>query len=331
MAGMSGNQIAVTLLRALPADAAEQLLSRLDPAAGERIRAQLRDSVGPPPDADLDASLSEFFDLYRIAERGLLPPPPPPVVLIPAPPLPPVETRRETEPEETPADEGPDPILALRELPTDRLVRALDGEPAAAVALLLSCLEKPAAAAVIKGLGTDMRAEVAMRYSQPGHRNHAVVQRLAQAVVSRGLAMPDEPPPVPADDRITDLAAMLRELPRADRIHVLLKVENSDPELATKVRAKLYKMEDLLKVEDRQLQGLLAQIDTKTLACSLKGVDERVAAKLSSNISSRARDLLQEELGLLGNIPTQQVQAAQGELMYLFRQFEEEGKITMEQ
>lgn len=325
MAGMTGNQIAVTLLRALPADAAEQLLSRLDPAAGERIRAQLRDSVGPPPDADLDSSLSEFFDLYRIAERGLLPAPPPPVSLTPAPPAPAADTPADA------ADEQPDPIPALRELPADKLVRALEGEPAAAVALLLSCLDKPAATAVIKGLSTDMRAEVAMRYSQPGARNHAVVQRLARSVVERGLALPDEPPPTPVDDRINELAEMLRELPRADRIHVLLKVENSDPELATKVRAKLYKMEDLLKVEDRQLQGLLAQVDMKTLASSLKGADERVAAKLSANISSRARDLLQEELGLMGSISSQQVQAAQGELMYLFRQFEEEGKITIEE
>ena len=54
-------------------------------AAGDRIRSQLRDSVGPPPDADLDSALSEFFDLYRIAERGLLPPPPAPVALTPVP------------------------------------------------------------------------------------------------------------------------------------------------------------------------------------------------------------------------------------------------------
>lgn len=325
MASMTGNQIALTLLRALPADAAEILLSRLDGNTGERIRGQLRDSIGPPPDADLDSSLSEFFDLYRIAEKGWIQPPAATVTLTPAP-VPPVQA-----PAPAPADEGPDPVQALRDVPADKLVRALDGEPAAAVALLLSGLDKGTAAAVIKGLNADMRAEVAMRYTQPGTRNHAVVQRLAKAVTERALALPDEPPPVPADDRVTDLAAMLRELPRADRIHVLLKVENTDPELATKVRSKLYKMEDLLKVDDRQLQGLLAQIDTKTLACSLKGVSEEVAAKLSANISSRARDLLTEELGLLGNISTQQVQAAQGELMYLFRQFEEEGKITMEE
>ena len=320
MAGMTGNQIAVTLLRALPADAAEQLLSRLDGGESDRIRAQLRDSVGPPPDADLDSSLTEFFDLYRIAERGLLPTPQPPAPV-------PLTTAAATEVGPEPE---PDPVLALKEMPPERLIRALAGEPPAAIALLLSVLDKPTAGAVMKGLTQDQRADVAMRFSQPGNRNHAVVQRLARAVVERGTALPDEPPPVPDDDRINDLAAMLRELPRAERILVLLKVENTDPELATKVRTKLYKVEDLLNVEDRQLQGLLAQIDMKTLACSLKGVDERVSAKLSANISSRARDLLQEEIGLLGSISNQQVITAQAELMYLFRQFEEEGKITIE-
>ncbi len=320
MAVMTGNQIAVTLLRALPADAAEQLLSRLDVTASDRIRSELRDSVGPPADADLDSSLNEFYDLYRIAERGLLPAPPPPAPVT----LTPIDPNAAPDPE-------PDPIATLKEMPADRLNRALDGEPPAAVALLLSVLDKPVAAAVMKGLSPEQRAEVAMRFSQPGNRNHAVIQRLARAVVKRGTALPDEPPPVPDDDRINDLAAMLRELPRAERILVLLKVENADPELATKVRTKLYKMEDLLQVQDRQLQGLLAQIDMKTLACSLKGADEAVAAKLSANISSRARDLLQEEIGLLGSISSQQVTTAQAELMYLFRQFEEEGKITIEE
>jgi flagellar motor switch protein FliG len=320
MAVMTGNQIAVTLLRALPADAAEQLLSRLDVTASDRIRSELRDSVGPPADADLDSSLNEFYDLYRIAERGLLPAPPPPAPVT----LTPIDPNAAPDPE-------PDPIATLKEMPADRLNRALDGEPPAAVALLLSVLDKPVAAAVMKGLSPEQRAEVAMRFSQPGNRNHAVIQRLARAVVNRGTALPDEPPPVPDDDRINDLAAMLRELPRAERILVLLKVENADPELATKVRTKLYKMEDLLQVQDRQLQGLLAQIDMKTLACSLKGADEAVAAKLSANISSRARDLLQEEIGLLGSISSQQVTTAQAELMYLFRQFEEEGKITIEE
>lgn len=321
MAVLTGNQIAVTLLRALPADAAEQVLSRIDGGASDRIRGQLRDSVGPPLDADVDAALTEFDDLYRIYQRGLLPPPPPPpapVVLTPATPP------GQPEPE-------PDPILDLKGVPTDKLLRALDGEQAPAIALLLTVMDKPVATAVMKGLSQDQRADVAMKFSQPGGRNHAVVQRLAKAVAERARLLPDEPPPTPADDRIEDLAAMLRELPRAERILVLLKVENTDPELATKVRTKLYKMEDLLKVEDRQLQGLLAQIDMKTLACSLKGADEAVAAKLSANISSRARDLLTEEIGLLGSISNQQVTTARAELMYLFRQFEEEGKITIEE
>ena len=317
MNGLSGDQIAATLLKALPADAAEQLLGRLGADAAQRLRATLQASAGPPPEADLDSALSEFFDLFRIAERGLLPQPPAaqfvPVTLTPV--EPPVE----------------DPLVAVKSLPTDKLIRALEGEPPAAIAMLLGTLDAETAGAVLKGLSTDVRADVAMRYSQPGQRNHAVLTRLARAVADKGRALPDVPPPLPAETRLSDLAMMLRGLPRAERIAVLAKVELTDPDLAANVRGKLYKMTDLLKVEDRQLQGLLAQVDMKSLACALKGADPAVSAKLSSNISSRARDLLQEELGLLGNISKQQVETAQAEMMYLFRQFEEEGKIVIEE
>ncbi|MEO2091388.1 MAG: hypothetical protein ABGY75_18175, partial [Gemmataceae bacterium] len=77
MAGSTGAEKGVVLLRALPADLAEQLLTRMDTA----VAGPLRDGLAglPPadePSAALDDAMAEFFDLQRILDRGLLLGPP---------------------------------------------------------------------------------------------------------------------------------------------------------------------------------------------------------------------------------------------------------------
>ncbi|MBX9626228.1 MAG: hypothetical protein K2X82_20685, partial [Gemmataceae bacterium] len=70
-----GDDTALTLLRALPAEAAEAILGRLPADAAGRLRDRLKDAPATPPaGAELDAALAQFFDLQRIAERPAPPP-----------------------------------------------------------------------------------------------------------------------------------------------------------------------------------------------------------------------------------------------------------------
>jgi flagellar motor switch protein FliG len=329
MAAQSGDQMAVTLLRVLPADVAEQVLGRLDPAAGQSFRTAIEAAAGPPAGTDLDAALSEFFDLLRIADRGR--------AVAPAGEYRPVAGSAGggrnggagAGADQVVSLEPVDPIASLRELPADKLLKVLDGEPPAVTALLLNVLDSAAAAAVLKGLPTDQRAAVALRFSQPGNRNYPLIQQLARAVAEKGRRLAEQPTETAPDARIADLAAMLRGLPRQERIDLFGKMNETDPDLSERVKDKLFRFDDVLKLDDRSLQGLLAQLNLKVVAVSLKGADEQLTAKVTNNISSRARELLQEEIGLLGNISSAQVEEARTEVVRMIRQGEEEGRFVI--
>ncbi len=328
MAARTGDEMAVTLLRALPPDVAEQVLGRLDPAAAARLRPALPTPPTAPPPDELDPALTEFFDLLRIADRaramtapaaageyrpvagggtkgprpdGSPPGPPPP----------------------------PDPVVELRELPADKLLKVLEGEPAAATALVLTVLDTTSAGAVMKGLPAELRVQVAMRFSQPGSRNYALIQKLARAIVDKGRRLAEQPAETPPDTRIADLATMLRALPRADRTAVFKSLGQTDPELTARVKEKLFKFADLATVEDRPLQTMLQQLNLKTIATALKGADDAIAAKVTGNLSGRARELLQEELSLLGSVSNTQVDDARKEILQLLMKAEEEGQISL--
>ncbi len=325
--------MAVTLLRALPPEVAEQVLGRLEPSAAARLRSALPPAPSAPAPAELDPALAEFFDLLRIADRArsLMPveltpasdssepgaargkKPAPPRPGVPPPPPPP-----------------PDPVNDLREMSSEKLLMVLEGEPAAAVALVLTVLDMDTAGAVLRGLSTELRAQVAVRFSQPGSRNYALIQQLSRAIVDKGQRIAAQPTAPPPDARIADLAAMLRSLPRADRVAVFRTMTESDPQLTDQVREKLFKFTDLSKVDDRPLQGMLQQLNLKVIATALKGADDAITAKVTNNISGRARELLQEEMSLLGSVSAAQVEDARKEVLQLLIKAEEEGVVTIE-
>lgn len=327
----TGEEMAVTLLRALPPEVAEQVLGHMHPAAAARLRSALPATPAAPSPDDLSPALSEFFDLLRIADRARA--------------LASGDAVLAGENAQTPGgkykgrgayvpptDEPrpPDPVTELRDLPPEKLLKVLEGEPAAAVALVFTVLDTDIAGIVMRGLPTDVRAQVAMRFSQPGVRNYTLIQRLARAIVDKGRRLAEQPAQTPPDTRIADLAAMLRALPRNERKAVLDTMGGADAELTERVREKLFKFTDMAKVDDRSLQGMLQQLNLKTIAVALKGADESVAAKMTSNISGRARELLQEEMSLLGSVSAAQVDDARKEILKLLLKAEEDGSITIE-
>lgn len=307
MADASGDDVVLLLLRVMPADVGDTILGRLGAAEAARLRARL--SAAPPAAGnDVDAALAHFFDLQRIAER---PAPPPPTTPEPPPTLSPVEE--------------------VRAMPPETLARALDGEQPGTVALVLSCLDPIPAGQVMQHMPMNVRAEVTLRMLKLGPRNQALLDRLLVAVTEKGRRLRDQPRQPSQEEVIANIADMLRAVPRAERLPVVKQIEAADPELAAKITEKLYRIEDLLKIPDRQMQTLLGKLDVKTLAIALKGADPKVFAKVSANLSTRSREVLADESSLLGTVQSSRVKEAQAKVIAAVRKGEEDGEITPEE
>jgi flagellar motor switch protein FliG len=310
MADAPGEDVAILLLRLMPAEVGEAILGRMGPTESARLRARLAAAAPTEtaPADELDAALAHFFDLQRIAERRPAEPPPPP-------------------PPEAPRT----PIEEIRALPPASLAKALEGEQPGTMAMVLSCLPPAAAGQVLQFLPLDLRADVALRMTRGGARNHMLTEQLVKAVAEKGRRLRELPREPSQEELIGNLADMLRAMPRAERLPVLKRIENANPELAANVAEKLYRMEDLLRIRDRQMQTLLGQLDLKTLALALQGVPPAVVEKVRNNMSSRSREALDSEIDLLGSPPTARVREAQAKVLAAVRKGEEDGEITPEE
>jgi flagellar motor switch protein FliG len=87
--------------------------------------------------------------------------------------------------------------------------------------------------------------------------------------------------------------------------------------------------EDITSVADRSMQESLRSVDSGKLALALYGADEDIAAKIRSNISDRARGMLDEEISLMQEPLEKEVLEAREQVIKPLREANEEGKLRV--
>ena len=82
-------------------------------------------------------------------------------------------------------------------------------------------------------------------------------------------------------------------------------------------------------LDDRSLQMVLREVDTKDLSLALKATPQEVAAKVYKNMSKRAGDMLREEIEYMGPVKIRDVEEAQQKIFNVIRSLEDKGEIVV--
>ena len=110
---------------------------------------------------------------------------------------------------------------------------------------------------------------------------------------------------------------------------VLETIEQSDPSLALSIRDLMFTFEDMVAVPEPSLREWLSAMDKRTLALALKGAPADLRAHVMQAMSSRAADMLKEDMEALGPVRARDVLGAQQEAVTLARRLEQEGKMIL--
>jgi flagellar motor switch protein FliG len=91
----------------------------------------------------------------------------------------------------------------------------------------------------------------------------------------------------------------------------------------------MFTFDDIVKLDDRAVQQVLREIDTKELALALKVCSEEVKQKVTKNMSERAATMLQEDMEFMGPVRLRNVEEAQQRIVNVIRKLEEAGEIII--
>jgi flagellar motor switch protein FliG len=99
--------------------------------------------------------------------------------------------------------------------------------------------------------------------------------------------------------------------------------------MATEIRKLMFVFEDVILLNDRAIQRVLREVDSKVLSLALKLASEDLRGKLLNNLSTRASEMVREEMEFMGPTRLTDVETAQQEILQIIRRLEESGEIVV--
>jgi flagellar motor switch protein FliG len=195
------------------------------------------------------------------------------------------------------------------------------------MALVLASLDEDHAAQVITLLPEESRTDIILRIARLDLIDPAALLELDQ-VLEKQLGDSPESPPSSVDGMST-AAAILNNLDSALEAQMLDAVKQADGDLGEKIQELMFVFENLLMIDDRGMQRLIRDISVDSLVIALKGVDEEVKNKFLDNMSSRAADMLKDDLEAKGPVKLSEVEAEQKEILIIVAKLAEDGEIFL--
>lgn len=220
------------------------------------------------------------------------------------------------------------PFEFIRRIDPRMVLSFIRDEHPQTVALVLAHMNPDAAALVLSGLPETVQRDVAVRVATMDRTSPDIIAAVENALEKR-LSSVAQQSDLSSAGGINSLVELLNRSDRATERLIFEGLDDHDSTLADEVRSLMFVFEDIISLDDRSIQQVLRGVQTKDLALALKGVREEVRQRVLSNMSSRARETLEEDIVALGAVRLSAVEEAQGAVVRIIRELEESGEIVL--
>lgn len=322
---LSGVRKAAVLLVAMGEDIAREILRALPEADVQRLTEELAELHGVAPEMSADV-LEDFWELLETqnfmihggldyASRLL------------------VETfgkqraddlmmlvRRSQE-----AAQGN--LAKLQRTDPQQLGKLLDNEHPQTIALVLAHLDPRRASLVLDNLSEEHKVVSIQRLAEMRQFSPEMAQKVAHTLHRRLETVGDTARKSYSGFRA--VAELLNRLNAEESKKILETIEESEPELALNIRNLMFTFEDLVTVPAATIREIVGGVDKRQLALALRGAKEELRAQIFKAMSSRAVEMLKEDMEVLGPVRSREVGQAQQEILNLARRLEAEGKVIL--
>jgi flagellar motor switch protein FliG len=195
------------------------------------------------------------------------------------------------------------------------------------IAIVLSYLEADSAAQVLTFLPENTRAGILMRIATLEGVQPAAIKEL-DSIMERYFSDNENVKSSMVGGERT-AADILNAIDTTIENKLMEQVRTENEDLAGKIEDMMFVFENLRDVDDRGIQTMMREVSTDLLSLALKGVDDEMRKKFLKNMSSRAAEMLVEDMEAKGPVKLSEVEAAQKEILAVARKLEESGEIVL--
>lgn len=125
------------------------------------------------------------------------------------------------------------------------------------------------------------------------------------------------------------LTQLLDEADTQTRANILDYLKNEKPEVYQRVRKFILTFDDAVTFPDRDMQTIVRELKTESMAKALQGAAPEVVNKFLSNMSAGAASLLKESIEYAAGLTPAQIEEERSKIMDVVKVLEKEGKINV--
>ncbi len=219
------------------------------------------------------------------------------------------------------------PFSFLQKAESENLLTFIQDEHPQTIALILAHVPPAKASEILVGLPASKQMEVVGRIANMEQTSPEVIKEVERGLEHRLSGIVGAR--LAKVGGVEHVAEMLNLADRSTEKSILEALEAEDPDLVEQIRRLMFVFEDILLVNDKGIQSVLKEIDNEDLALALKTASDELKEKIFSNMSERARELIQEDMDYMGPVRLSDVEAAQQKIVDVVRRLEDAGEIII--
>ncbi|GIT71991.1 MAG: flagellar motor switch protein FliG [Pseudomonadota bacterium] len=195
------------------------------------------------------------------------------------------------------------------------------------IALILSYLKNVEQASnVLRELPESLQADVLYRMAMIESIPPGVVSEMNEVLTEE---MKTAGSMATAVGGIEPVAEIINAVDKATETRILASIEETNPDLAEQIRELMFTFEDLALIDAKQMQIVMKDVDQADMVLALKTASDAVKDLIFSSMSTRAAEMVRDDLENLGPAKITDVEAAQQKIIKVVKRLEEEGTIVI--
>ena len=322
---MTGPKKAAILLLALGEDAAADVMKNLEEAEIQQVGYYMSRFTDVSPE-ELDLVLEEFYRNSVMADEGVNISSSPDFVKNALTKALGADRAKELS-DNLRAGEEEAGLEALRYAEPIMISNYIRTEHPQTIALILSYLKNAEqSSAVLRDLPESLQADILYRM--------AVIESIPPGVISEMNEVLTEEMKTAGSmttsvGGIEPVAEILNSVDKATETRILSSIEETNPDLAEQIRELMFTFEDMALIDAKQMQLVMKDVDQADMVLALKTASDAVKELIFSSMSSRAAEMVRDDLETLGPAKISDVEAAQQKIIKVVKKLEEAGTIII--
>lgn len=220
------------------------------------------------------------------------------------------------------------PLETIAKMQPSMVAGLLEREHPQTLALVLSTQAVEHAGAIIAKLPEEKRADVIHRIATLDKVSPAVIDRIEDALSKEiGIVVSaQEQRQVGGLKKVVEILDNMTDNLDSE---ILDNLSEIDPDMVEDIRKMMFTFEDLCALDGRAIQMVLREVNNDSLTLALKTASEEIKDKIFSNMSSRAAEMIKDDLEAMGPVRLSEVEAMQQTIVKIAMKLEEEGKLVL--